>query len=72
VDKLAVILATVVPGVLAIVVVAGWVVAVLTNVGNTPDIRDAAIAVLAFYFGGVVHSNGVTAGARVANGTAGQ
>jgi hypothetical protein len=71
-DRLAVILATVVPGVLAVVVVAGWVIAVLTNVGNTPDIRDAAIAVLAFYFGGVVHSNGVTKGATIASGTTGQ
>jgi uncharacterized membrane protein len=69
VDRLAITLATIVPGLLALAVVVGWVVATITGVGNTADLRDAAIAVLAFYFGGVVHSNGVTSGAAAANGT---
>ena len=63
-------LAKIVPGILAVVVVAGWVLATLSGVGTTGDLRDAAIAVLAFYFGGVVHSNGVASGANAANGVA--
>jgi hypothetical protein len=68
VDRLAVVLATIVPGILAIVVVAGWIIATISGVGTSPDLRDAAIAVLAFYFGGVIHSNGVASGANAANG----
>jgi hypothetical protein len=67
-DKLAALLATVVPGVLAITVVVGWIVATVANVAGTTELRDAAIAVLAFYFGGVIHGQGVATGANAANG----
>lgn len=62
--------ATIVPGIIALIVVGGWVAATITGYGNTSDLRDVAIAVVAFYFGGTVHSVGVTNGANAANGIA--
>ena len=67
-DKLEQLLIGIVPGILAIVVVVGWIYATVVGGGSYPDLRDAAIAVLAFYFGGIVHSAGVQSGANAANG----
>jgi hypothetical protein len=67
-DRLVAAATALTPPILAVVVVVGWVVSAVLNAQVDPDVRAAAVAVLAFYFGGIVHSNGVASGANAANG----
>jgi hypothetical protein len=53
-------------GALALAVVVGWIAAAITGVGDSPELRDAALLVLGFFFGGSVHSAGVVSGAAAA------
>lgn len=55
-----------VPGLLAVVIVIGWIIGTIVGVGDTPELHDGALIVLGFYFGGTVHSAGVTSGAAAA------
>jgi hypothetical protein len=53
----------VVPAIIALAVVLGWVFIIAVGRDAGPELRDAAIAVLGFYFGQTAHRGGVTSGA---------
>ena len=64
-----VLITSAVPSIIALVVVIVWALATATGAPGAAELHDPAFVILAFYFGAIVHSAGVTAGAAQANGT---
>jgi uncharacterized MnhB-related membrane protein len=56
------------PLIIALIVVIAWAIMSYTNNPNANVFEGAAGLVLGFYFGGNIHSAGVTNGADAANG----
>lgn len=55
-----------VPSVIALVVIIAWATATAAGAPGAADLRDPAFVILAFYFGAIVHSAGVSDGANQA------
>ena len=57
-----VVFGTILPAIIAIIVVGGWVVATAVGLSGAGQLQDPAIAILGAIFGATIHSAGVTAG----------